>query len=81
MYDRELHPGAASWFKSSAVAMIERVGGYLAILDAHGIEWERCESDAPGTVIYDDAQQVVVRPDRSRLGEPTAVSGYCAGSV
>ncbi|MEU4416637.1 hypothetical protein [Nocardia salmonicida] len=81
VYDRDLHPGAASWFKSSAVSMIERVGGYLAILDAHGIEWERRESDAPGTVIYDDAQQVVVRPNRSRPGQPTAVGNYSAGAL
>ncbi|MFD3509640.1 hypothetical protein [Nocardia sp. NPDC058666] len=79
VYDRELHPGAASWFKASAVGMIERVAGYLAILDAHGVAWERVESAVPGDVIYEDAQQVVVVPlrDNHLLREP--VSGYSAG--
>ncbi|MFD4460830.1 hypothetical protein [Nocardia sp. NPDC058480] len=81
MYDRELYPGAASWFKSSAVSMIERVEGYLAILDAHGVGWERLDSAAPGDIIYDDAEQVVVVPfgDNHLLRDPSAISGYSAG--
>ncbi|MFB9904629.1 hypothetical protein [Allokutzneria oryzae] len=60
MYDRELHPGAAAWLKSSAVHLIERVTGYLAILDAHGIGWVRVESDNPSRIIYGGPHQVVV---------------------
>lgn len=59
VYDHELHPGAAAWFKSSAIHLIERVGGYLAILDAHGIGWVRLDSQDPGRVVYEDADQVV----------------------
>ncbi|MGW6625073.1 hypothetical protein ACWF99_27980 [Nocardia sp. NPDC055002] len=79
VYDRARHPGAASWFKASAVSMIERVEGYLAILDAHGVGWERLDSAAPGTIIYADAEQVVVVPfgDNHLLREP--ISGYSAG--
>lgn len=81
VYDRELYPGAASWFKSSAVSIIERVEGYLAILDAHGVGWERLDSAAPGDIIYDDAEQVVVVPfgDNHLLRDPSAISGYSAG--
>lgn len=55
-------PGAAAWFKASAVRLIDRVPGYLAILDAHGVPWRRLDSDDPGRVIYEDADQVVVVP-------------------
>ncbi|MFD8102411.1 hypothetical protein ACFV24_23020 [Nocardia fluminea] len=79
VYDRARHPGAASWFKTSAVSMIERVDGYLAILDAHGVEWVRLDSAAPGEIVYDDAEQVVVVPfgDNHLLREP--ISGYSTG--
>jgi hypothetical protein len=60
VYDQERHPGAAAWFKSSAVHLIERVAGYLAILDAHQVEWVRLDSQDPGLIIYADADQVVV---------------------
>ncbi|MFC6014421.1 hypothetical protein [Nocardia lasii] len=78
VYDRERNPEARSWFKSSATTMIERVGGYLAILDAHGIAWERVESDDPGPVLYEDEHQIVVGSG-ARLREPTAAYGYCTG--
>ncbi|HEX8870184.1 MAG TPA: hypothetical protein VF821_31265 [Lentzea sp.] len=55
-------PGAAAWFKASAVHLISRVPGYLAILDVHGIQWCRVESDDPGRIVYEDADQVVVVP-------------------
>ncbi len=83
VYDRELHPGAASWFKAGAVSMIERAEGYLAILDAHGVRWERRDSAAPGDIIYDDAEQVVVVPfgDNHLLRESNARSVYSTGSL
>jgi hypothetical protein len=55
-------PGAVAWFKASAVHLIDRVPGYLLVLDAHGVPWRRLESDDPGRVIYEDADQVVVVP-------------------
>ena len=60
VYDPELHPDAAAWFKSSAAHLIERVAGYLTILDAHGVSWTRLDSRAPGRIIYEDDHQVVV---------------------
>jgi hypothetical protein len=62
VYDREVNPGAVAWFKSSAVHLIERVDGYLKILAAHGVACVRVESDHPGRVVYEDADQVVVVP-------------------
>ena len=62
VYDRELNPGARAWFKAEATHLMERLPGYLAILDAHGVKWCRVESDDPGRVVYEDADQVVVVP-------------------
>jgi hypothetical protein len=60
VYDRDRHPGAAAWFTASAGHLIDRVRGYLEILDAHGIGWQRTESADPGRIGYADADQVVV---------------------
>ncbi|NKY36453.1 hypothetical protein HGA13_25785 [Nocardia speluncae] len=59
-YDRTRYPRAEAWFKSSAVQFLSRVEGYLAILDAHGIEWIRLASDRPGRIVYDDPFQIIV---------------------
>jgi hypothetical protein len=40
--------------------VIEPVAGYLAILDAHGVGWERTESADPGRIVYQDPDQIVV---------------------
>ncbi|GAA3053630.1 hypothetical protein [Actinokineospora globicatena] len=68
VYDHDLHPGAAAWFKPSATHLLDRVPGYLDILDAHGIAWTRLESPTPGRIIYEDPNQIVVVP---LVGEPT----------
>ncbi|MBM7436724.1 hypothetical protein JOC24_000099 [Streptomyces sp. HB132] len=62
VYDRELHPGAVAWFKSSAHDLVERVDGYRELLAAHGVDCQRLESASPGRVIYEDEHQVVVMP-------------------
>ncbi|MFI6600600.1 hypothetical protein ACIBHX_30515 [Nonomuraea sp. NPDC050536] len=62
VYNRDLNPGAAAWFKPSARHLIDRVTGYLEILDAHHISCVRLESRDPGRVIYEDPDQVVVVP-------------------
>jgi hypothetical protein len=55
-------PGATAWFRLTSPHLISRVSGYLDVLDAHGVPWERLDSDDPGRVIYEDADQVVVVP-------------------
>ncbi|MFB7879179.1 hypothetical protein ACFC06_28370 [Nocardia sp. NPDC056064] len=72
VYDRDRHPGAVAWFKATALPMIDRVSGYLDILDRHGIAWERLDSDDPGTILYEDPQQIVALP------APIVVSAYPA---
>jgi hypothetical protein len=62
VYDRALNPGAVSWFRSTATDCIARVAGCLAILDGHGIPWERVRTTDPGLVLYEDELQVVARP-------------------
>ncbi|WNE97594.1 hypothetical protein PS467_20795 [Streptomyces luomodiensis] len=62
VYDHELHPGAAAWFKSASRELIQRVDGYLRILTAHGIECRMLSSSNPGRIVYEDAHQIVVVP-------------------
>jgi hypothetical protein len=64
LYDRQRHPQATSWFRETAEQMLQRVDGYLRILDAHGIAWRATWSSDPGIVLYDDEHQVVVVPAR-----------------
>jgi hypothetical protein len=68
VYDRELHPLAAAWFKTSATHLVERVSGYLDVLAAHGVECVAVHSDSPpGIVIYEDDEQVIVKPAQPRV--------------
>lgn len=67
VYDRELNPGAVSWFRSSAGHLVSGVEGYLKLLDAHGVPWQRVESDDPGRVVYQDDVR-----GRVRQAAPTA---------
>ncbi|OPF79322.1 hypothetical protein VT50_0216705 [Streptomyces antioxidans] len=66
VYDHELHPGAAAWFKSTSRELIRRVDGYLEILAAHGIECRMVRSSNPGRIVYEDEYQIVVVPHQSR---------------
>ncbi|MCX4965900.1 hypothetical protein OHA98_13830 [Streptomyces sp. NBC_00654] len=78
VYDPAVNPGAAAWFKVTAVELIERVDGYLALLAEHRVECERIESSEPGTIVYEDAYQVVVTPPRdarSNIGRTTDTLG------
>ncbi|GIG61748.1 hypothetical protein Lfu02_61200 [Longispora fulva] len=62
VYDHDINPGAAAWFKPAAQHLIDRVDGYLEILAAHGVECVRVDSHDPGRVIYEDDHQIVVVP-------------------
>ncbi|WP_434452136.1 hypothetical protein [Lentzea sp. E54] len=55
-------PEAVAWFRLSSRDLISRVAGYLDVLDAHGVPWARLDSDDPGRIVYEDADQVVVVP-------------------
>ncbi|WP_410647323.1 hypothetical protein [Amycolatopsis sp. cmx-4-54] len=60
VYDAEINPGAAAWFKATARVFIERVDGYLAILEMHEIPCVTVRSANPGRIVYEDEYQVVV---------------------
>jgi hypothetical protein len=45
---------------------VNRVSGYLAILDAHAIAWDEVRTTDPGTILYEDRWQVVVLPNLGR---------------
>lgn len=62
VYDREVNPLAAAWFKPSAVHLFDRIPGYLEILAAHAIPCHLVTSNDPGRIIYEDADQIVVVP-------------------
>ena len=65
VYDPEVNPTATAWFKPTATHLMDRVGGYLDILAAQGVECRMVRSADPGHVIYEDEVQiVVVAPDQ-----------------
>ena len=62
VYDRELHPLAAAWFKTSSAHPVDRIAGYIDVLTVHGVDCVAFYSDSPGVVIYEDDDQVIVKP-------------------
>ncbi|MFF4091893.1 hypothetical protein ACFYY9_34080 [Streptomyces nigra] len=62
VYDDEVNPGAAAWFKPSATHLLARVPGYLEILAAQGVDCQVLRSTDPGRVVYEDDVQIVVVP-------------------
>lgn len=62
LFDRDVHPLVSCWFRTRAAHLLDRVPGYLQLLDDHGVAWCRVLSDAPGRVLYEDDVQVVVAP-------------------
>ncbi|MFI9001949.1 hypothetical protein [Streptomyces sp. NPDC053541] len=72
VYDPVVNPGAVAWFKSTAGHLLARVPPYLALLDAHGVPYERLESADPGRIVYEDEVQVVAVPRERTAGAPPA---------
>lgn len=68
VFDRRVHAFTESWFKVGAARVfIDRVEGYLELLDRHGVGWVRRTSiEAPGPVVYEDSMQIVVALDAPR---------------
>jgi hypothetical protein len=62
IFNKEIYPHASCWFKESATHLLDRVPGYLALLDRYGVEWVLRQSLDPGKIIYEDRDQVVVVP-------------------
>ena len=51
------------WFKDTATHLLDRVPGYLDLLDRYRVGWVERRSDNPGWIRYQDDVQVVVTPD------------------
>jgi hypothetical protein len=53
------HARAVAWFKDTATELLDRIPGYLTILDAHRNAWEQARTSDPGMIVYQDACQVL----------------------
>ncbi|GIF97021.1 hypothetical protein [Catellatospora citrea] len=62
LFDKSVHPHATCWFKDTAVHLLDRVPGYLALLERYKVSWREVRSTVPGVVLYEDADQIVVTP-------------------
>jgi GNAT superfamily N-acetyltransferase len=65
------HRPVSGWFKDTATHLLERVPGYLDLLDRHGVRWTECRSPAPGPILYEDPVQIVVAAERLEAGVAT----------
>jgi len=66
LFEPTKNPIVTCWFKDTATHLLDRVDGYLGLLQRHDISCVRRQTPDPGLVLYDDAVQVVVAP-RSRV--------------
>lgn len=63
LFDRRIHPFTSCWFKEGAADhLLDRVVGYIDLLDRHEIQWVKLRSANPGQVLYEDDVQIVVGP-------------------
>ena len=62
LFDKTKNPVVTCWFKGSATHLLDRVPGYLDLLDRYGTEWVERRTSNPGAVLYEDDVQVVTRP-------------------
>ena len=60
LFDRTINPIATCWFNSTATHVLDRVPGYLALLDRYDTPWRMARSENPGPRLYEDDVQVVV---------------------
>ena len=62
LFDNSAHPVVNCWFKATARRLLDRIPGYLDLLDRYGVAWIERTSTNPGTILYEDDVQVVVAP-------------------
>ena len=51
------------WFKNSQIEIINKVRELVPVLETCGLAVSEIRSETPGTVIYEDSQQVVAVPE------------------
>ena len=62
VYDSQVNPHAAAWFKDTATHLLERLEPYLELLKRHDVQVVKLISADPGQIIYEDTVQIVVVP-------------------
>lgn len=64
VYDSQVNPHAAAWFKDTATHLLERIEPYLDLLKRHDVQVVKIISADPGRIIYEDQVQIVVVPHK-----------------
>jgi hypothetical protein len=62
---------AICWFKPGARRAIDKVRGIVALLETRSIHVRMVTSADPGTIVYEDAWQVVAKPRRRARPVPS----------
>lgn len=57
---------AISWFKPSANEAIQRMWRLKTLLEPHGIHVNVLRTSEPGTIVYEDAWQVIAKPSKGQ---------------
>ena len=64
--DEDGNHRALSWFKPEAADAIAQMWLLVHLLRSHGMLIEVLKTDDPGSVLYEDEQQIVAKPRRGR---------------
>jgi hypothetical protein len=75
IHDRPDGHRAIFWFHASAHEHVSRMRGLTALLEEHGIRTRTLRTRWPGTIVYQDRQQVVAIPRRDDVSEAPAARG------
>ncbi|GGL81983.1 hypothetical protein [Glutamicibacter protophormiae] len=67
VYDSQVNPHAAAWFKDTATHLLERIEPYLELLKRHDVQVVKLISADPGQIIYEDTVQIVVVPHEVKI--------------
>jgi hypothetical protein len=67
VYDSQVNPHAAAWFKDTATHLLERIEPYLELLKRHDVQVMKLISADPGQIIYEDTVQIVVVPHEVKI--------------
>lgn len=62
LFDKSVYPSTSCWFKATAEHLLDRVPGYLRLLDRYDVRWRELRSTDPGRILYQDLVQVVITP-------------------
>lgn len=58
-YSATINPGARSWFKDDALALVQMARRYTILLDNYEVPWVELRTEHPVRIVCEDAVQVV----------------------